>query len=138
MNSSIRRGLVTAVSTGAFLSFGAGAAIADDCVNLSRNTNAQTAAKGAKTLDAGPLGSVLTKGNWVYVGEAWLLITPGTESLLGGVVDTSGMPGAEGNFTNGMGDGLLERSGTASDDRRCAVMESGHGVAGECGSETEH
>jgi hypothetical protein len=47
-------------------------------------------------------------------------------------VNTSGLPGAEGNFTNGEGDGLLEVSGAASEGKRCAAMESGHGIAGEC------
>jgi hypothetical protein len=136
MNHFIKRGLVTAVATGAFVAIGAGSALADDCVNLSRNTNPAQAAKGAKTLDT-PFGPTSVKGHWVYLGDVWLLVTPGTESLLDGAVDTSGLPGAKGNFTNGKGDGLLEQSGTASGGRRCAVMENGHGIAGECGEDSE-
>lgn len=134
MKGFIKRGLVTAAATGAFLSAGMGTALADDCVTLSRNTDAAQAQHGGKTLST-PFGDVVTKGHWIYLGEVWLFVTPGTENLLGGAVDTTGLPGAEGNFTNGQGDGLLEVSGTASDGRRCAVMESGHGIAGECGEE---
>lgn len=136
MNHFIKRGLVTMVATGAFVAIGAGAAMADDCVNLSRNTNPTQAAKGAQTLDT-PFGPTSVKGHWVYLGDVWLFVTPGTESLLDGAVDTSALPGAEGNFTNGKGDGLLEQSGTASGGRRCAVMEHGHGIAGECGEDSE-
>jgi hypothetical protein len=134
MKGFIKRGLVTAAATGAFLSIGIGTALADDCVNLSRSTDPAQAQHGGKTMSA-PFGDVTTKGHWVYLGDVWLFVTPGTESLLGGAVDTTGLPGAEGNFTNGQGDGLLEVSGTASDGRRCAVMASGHGIAGECGEE---
>jgi hypothetical protein len=115
----------------------AGPAFADDCVNLSRNTNPAQATKGGKTL-ATPFGDTVVKGHWIYLGDTWLFVTPGTDSLLGGAVDTSGLPGANGNFTNGQGDGLLERSGEASGGTRCAVMETGHGIAGECGEATEH
>jgi hypothetical protein len=132
MRGFIKRGLVTVVATGAFVTIGAGAAFADDCVNLSRNANPDQALKGAKML-ATPFGEIPTKGNWVYLGDVWLLVTPGTESLLGGAVDTTGMPGADGNFTDGKGDGLLEVSGAASDGRRCATMENERGLAGECG-----
>lgn len=136
MKSLIRRGIVTAVATGAVMAFGTGAAFADDCVNLSRNTNADQAVKGAKEVYTGDaFGTVMTKGNWVYLGDVWLLITPGTEGLFEGAIDTSAMPGVEGNFTNGKGDGLLEVSGAASDGRRCATMENGKGIAGECGDE---
>lgn len=137
MNHFIKRGLVTAVATGAFVAIGAGSALADDCVNLSRNTNEAQATKGAKTMET-PFGEVAVKGHWVYLGDVWLFVTPGTESLLGGAVDTTALPGAEGNFTDGKGDGLLEQSGTASGGRRCATMEKGHGIAGECGDEDEH
>lgn len=139
MKDYIRRGLITAAATGAALTMGAGAAFADDCVNLSRNTNVEQATKGAKEVDTGEaFGTVLTKGNWVYLGDTWLLITPGTESLFGGAIDTSAMPGVNGNFTNGAGDGLLERSGTASDGRRCAAVNGETGLAGECGEHGEH
>lgn len=137
MRQSIRRGLVTVVATGAALTVGAGAAFADDCVNLSRNTDVEQATKGAKEVDTGAFGTVLTKGNWVYLEDAWLLITPGTESLFGGMVDTSAMPGVNGNFTNGAGDGLLERSGSASDGRRCAAVSGETGLAGQCGEHPE-
>lgn len=107
-------------------------ALADDCVNLSRNTNPAQATSGGKTLST-PWGDTVVKGHWVYLGNTWLFVTPGTQSLLDGAVDTSAVPGANGNFTAGQGDGLLERSGAASDGRRCAVMRNGHGIAGECG-----
>lgn len=130
----IKRGLVSAAAAGVVLTVGAGTAFADDCVNVSRNTNPAQATSGGKTMST-PFGDVVVKGHWVYLGDVWLFVTPGTQSLLDGAVDTSGLPGAEGNFTNGKGDGLLEVSGAASDGRRCAVMENGHGIAGECGEE---
>jgi hypothetical protein len=112
----------------------AGPALADDCVNVSRNTNPAQATKGGKTLDT-PFGETVVKGHWIYLGDTWLFVTPGTESLLDGAVDTSGLPGADGNFTNGQSDGLLEQSGTASDGRRCEAFK-GHGIIGECGAES--
>jgi hypothetical protein len=130
-----KRGIITAAATGALLAVSSGGAFADDCVNLSRNTNPDQARKGATMMQT-PFGPTAVKGHWVYLGDVWLFITPGTQSLSageGGSVDTSSMPGAEGNFTDGKGDGLLEQSGKASDGRRCAVMEKGHGLAGECG-----
>ena len=123
---------LSAASVVGIIAVTAGPALADDCVNLSRNTDSAQAMNGAKTL-ATPFGSTFVKGSWVYLGDTWLFVTPGTESLLGGAVDTTGLPGAEGNFTDGKGDGLLEQPGDASDGKRCAVMESGHGIAGECG-----
>lgn len=129
-----KRALVTVAATGVMLTAGAGVALADDCVNLSRNVTETQAAKGAKTIDS-PSGPTFVKGHWIYLGDVWLFVTPGTQSLLGGAVDTTSLPGAQGNFTNGKGDGLLEQSGTASDGKRCAVMEKGHGIAGECGEE---
>lgn len=134
MKSFIKRGLVVAAA-GAVMTVGtSGAAFADDCVNLSRNTDAAQATHGSKTMST-PFGDVATKGHWVYLGDTWLFVSPGTQSLLGGAVDTTGLPGAQGNFTNGKGDGLLEVSGAASGGKRCAVMENGHGIAGECGEE---
>lgn len=132
MNRMIKRGIITAAATGALLAVSSGGAFADDCVNLSRNTNEAQALKGAKMLET-PFGTTAVKGHWVYLGDVWLFVSPGTQNLLGGAVDTSDLPGAEGNFTDGKGDGLLEQSGKASDGRRCAVMEKGHGLAGECG-----
>lgn len=125
---------VGAASVAGIIALTAGPALADDCVNLSRNTNPAQATNGGKTFET-PFGETVVKGSWVYLGDVWLFVTPGTESLLGGAVDTSDLPGAEGNFTNGKGDGLLEQSGDASDGKRCAVMESGHGLAGECGEQ---
>lgn len=125
------------IAVAGIVGLAAGPAFADDCVNLSRNTNPAQATKGGKTL-ATPFGDVTVKGHWIYLGDTWLFVTPGTDSLLGGAVDTSGLPGANGNFTDGKGDGLLERSGEASGGKRCAVMEKGHGIAGECSEEPEH
>jgi hypothetical protein len=126
-----RRLALGALAAGASVVLAAGPAFANDCVNLSRNTNPEQATKGGKTLST-PFGPTITKGHWVYLGDIWLFVSPGTESLLGGAVNTSGLPGAEGNFTNGEGDGLLEVSGAASEGKRCAAMASGHGIAGEC------
>ena len=120
-----RRIALGALSAGAALVLTAGPALADDCVNLSRNTNPAQATKGAK-----PIADTVAKGSWVYLGEVWLFVTPGTQSLMG--VDTTGLPGAEGSFTDGKGDGLLEQSGAASDGKRCEAVK-GHGLAGECG-----
>ncbi len=86
------------------------------------------------------MGDTVVKGHWVYLpadGEqpaTWLFISPGTQNL--GGIDVSGLPGMQGNFTNGKGDGPLEQSGAASGGRRCAVMDNGHGIAGECGETT--
>lgn len=123
------------IAVAGIVGLAAGPAFADDCVNLSRNTNSAQATAGAKTIDS-PFGPTAVKGHWIYLGDTWLFVSPGTESLLDGAVDTSALPGASGNFTNGMGDGLLERSGTASGGKRCAVMEHGHGIAGECGEDS--
>jgi hypothetical protein len=124
------------IAVAGIVGLAAGPAFADDCVNLSRNTNPAQAMQGGKTL-ATPFGDVTVKGHWIYLedpeGSTWLFITPGTDSLLDGAVDVSSLPGANGNFTDGKGDGLLERSGEASGGKRCAVMEKGHGIAGECG-----
>lgn len=105
-------------------------------MNLSRNTNPAQATNGGKTLET-PFGETVTKGTWVYLGDTWLFVSPGTESLLGGAVDTTGVPGVDGNFTDGKGDGLLQQSGDASDGKRCdtAALEAEHGLAGECGDQ---
>jgi hypothetical protein len=136
MNRFITRGLVTAAASGALLAVSAGGALADDCVNVSRNTDPTQATHGGTTLDS-PFGPVPVKGHWVYLGpDGWLFVSPGTTSLLGGAVDTTSLPGSQGNFTNGKGDGLLEQSGTASDGRRCVpAFTTGHGIVGECGEE---
>lgn len=129
-----KRALVTVAATGVMMTTGAGVALADDCVNVSRNVDGAQAEKGAKTIES-PMGPALVKGHWIYLGDVWLFVTPGTQSLLDGAVDTTSLPGANGKFTNGKGDGLLEQSGTASGGKRCAVMLKGHGIAGECGEE---
>jgi hypothetical protein len=122
------------IAVAGIVGLAAAPALADDCVTLDRNTNPAQATAGGKTLST-PFGDTVVKGHWIYLGDVWLFVSPGTESLLGGAVDTSGLPGAEGNFTDGKGDGLLEQSGAASEGKRCAVMETGHGIAGECGEE---
>ena len=43
------------------------------------------------------------KRHWIYLGDAWLVVSPGTTSLLDGAVDTTGLPGSQGNLTNGKG-----------------------------------
>lgn len=135
MNRFITRGLVTAAASGALLAVSAGAALADDCVNISRNTDPAQATRGSTMLDS-PFGPVPVKGHWIYLGDAWLFVSPGTTSLLDGAVDTTSLPGSQGNFTNGKGDGLLEQSGTASGGRRCVpAFATGHGIVGECGEE---
>lgn len=129
---ALRRVALGAVAVGAAGVLTAAPAFGDDCVNLSRNTDPTQATSGGTTLST-PFGDTAVKGHWVYLGDTWLFVSPGTQSLLDGAVDTSALPGANGNFTNGQGDGLLERSGAASEGRRCTVMQTGHGIAGECG-----
>ena len=136
MNRTISRSLVTVAAAGALLTISAGGAFADDCVNLSRNTNPAQALNGAKIV-AGPGGeAAAVKGHWVYLGDVWLFVTPGPQDLFG--ADTSGLPGAQGNFTNGKGDGLLEQSGKASDGRRCPPETKSTGMVGQCGDMAEH
>ena len=104
MSRRTARTTVVAAATGILLLTGIGAAFADDCVNISRSTKATP---GGSTLSTG-VGDVQVKGHWINIGEGWLFVTPGTQSLLGGAVDTSGLPGAQGNFSGANEqDGLL-------------------------------
>src|SRR5690242_15820806 len=95
MSRLTARTSVVAATTGLLLLTGAGSALANDCLNISRSTKATP---GGTTLGT-PFGDLQVKGHWVNIGEGWLFVSPGTQTLLGGAIDTSGLPGAEGNFS---------------------------------------
>jgi hypothetical protein len=130
---SVRTAVVTA-TTGLMLLTGAGAAFANDCVNISRSTKATP---GGSTITS-PFGELQVKGHWVNIGEGWLFVSPGTESLLGGLVDTSDLPGAEGSFSGANDqDALLGVQGTKG-GQACERDSFGQqGIVGACGGE-EH
>ena len=129
---SITRGVLTAATSVALLASGAGAAFADDCVNLSRNASPDRALHGGKVFTVpGEDGfTTVTKGHWVYVGDTWLFITPGTTSLDG--IDVSSLPGSSGNYTNGQADDLLGVAGQHSAGL-CTTRQQSHGIqSGAC------
>ena len=70
---------LSAASVVGIIAVTAGPALADDCVNLSRNTDSAQAMNGAKTL-ATPFGSTFVKGSWVYLGDTWLSVPGVTKS----------------------------------------------------------
>jgi hypothetical protein len=126
------RTAVVAATTGLMLLTGAGAAFANDCVNISRSTKATP---GGTTIDS-PFGTLQVKGHWVNIGDGWLFVSPGTQSLLGDAVDTSGLPGAKGNFSGANGqDALLGVQGVKG-GQACERDSIGdHGIVGACGAE---
>ena len=135
MSRTLLRAAVTTVATGAVLLAGPGAAFANDCVNVSRSTKTTP---GGGTL-ATPFGDLQTKGHWVNVGYSWLFVAPGTESLFGGAIDTSGLPGANGSFSGANEqDALLAVQGVKG-GKACERDGFGeHGIAGACGADHEH
>jgi hypothetical protein len=97
----LRRALTVGAATAAILGFGATAALADSCSNVSRAP--------------APCGMTCTgpviEGNWVWLPSigvpvpAWGFAPPGA-------VDSVAFqfPGANGNYTNGQTSSLLGRS----------------------------
>jgi hypothetical protein len=71
-------------------------AFANSCVNLSRS--APKSASGDE---------LVTKGNWVWVGDAWLFVSPGTNVEEEFGVPGAHLPGENGNYTNGKSGSLL-------------------------------
>ena len=134
MKQGMKRAAAAVAVAGAVMVLGTGSAFANDCVNLSRNTSPESATKGGKVLQT-PFGPTVTKGHWVYLGDVWLFVSPGTESLLGGAVDTSGLPGADGNFSGvNDEDALLAVQGVKG-GAACERPSFGEeGIAGACGA----
>jgi hypothetical protein len=134
MSRRLARTTVVAAATGFMLMSGIGAAFANDCVNVSRSTKPTP---GGSTLSTG-FGDFQVKGHWVNLGDTWLFVSPGTQSLLGGAVDTSGLPGANGNFSGANEiDDLLGVQASKS-GKACERDSFGqHGIASACGAE-EH
>ena len=93
-----RRVATIGLITGAMLTVGAGAAFADDCSNVSRP---------APACDMSCTVPVIT-GNWVWLpsigipNAAWGFAPPG-----GADSQSSGLPGSNGNYTDGQVDDLL-------------------------------
>ena len=132
MSRRTTRTAVVTAATGVMLLTGVGAAFANDCVNVSRSTNPTP---GGSTLST-EFGDFQVKGHWVNLGDTWLFVTPGTQSLLGGAVDTSGLPGSNGSYSGANGiDDLLGIQGSKG-GRACLRDSFGqHGVASACGQE---
>jgi hypothetical protein len=135
MSRRTARTAVVAATTGLMLVTGVGAAFANDSVNVSRSTKATPGGSSIST----PFGDLQVKGHWINIGEGWLFVSPGTESLLGGAVDTSGLPGAEGNFSGANEqDALLGVQGTKG-GKACERDSFGqHGIASACGMDEGH
>lgn len=93
-----RRVATIGLITGAILTVGAGAAFADDCSNVSRP---------APVCDMSCTAPVIA-GNWVWLPSigipdaAWGFAPPG-----GADSQSSGLPGSNGNYTDGQVDDLL-------------------------------
>ena len=94
-------------------------AVANSCVNLSRS--APKSASGDE---------LVTKGNWAWVGDAWLFISPGTN-----VEEEFGVPahapGENGNFTNGKTDSLLGVSANC-DSEKSTSRQQERGIESAC------
>lgn len=132
MSRTLLRTVATAATAGALLIGGSTAAFANDCANVSRSTKATP---GGGTLTT-PFGDLQTKGRWVNVGDAWVFISPGTQSLFDGAIDTSGMPGAQGNFSGANGQDALLATQAAHGGGACDRSTFGqHGIASACGAE---
>ena len=93
------------------------AALANDCVNVSRH-------------NPGPSEGTV-KGNWVDVGGVWLFVSPGTnvEEEFGIPIH---VPGENGNYTNGKVDDLL---GNSANCKGTTSRQQSHGIQSGCGAE---
>jgi len=119
-----------AAATGLMLASGIGAAFADDCVNVSRNAKSTP---GGSTIST-DFGDFQVKGHWINVGDVWLFVTPGTQSLDG--VDVSGLPGANGNYSGANGIDDLLGIQASKGGKACLRDSFGqHGIASSCGAE---
>ena len=130
MSRRTARTTVVAAATGLMLLTGVGAAFADDCVNVSRSTRPTP---GGSTLSTG-FGDVQVKGHWVNLGDVWLFVSPGTQSLDG--IDVSALPGANGNFSGANGIDDLLGVQASKGGKACQRDSFGtHGIASACGAE---
>ena len=98
----------------------AGTAFADSCANISR---------AAPDCHPGCAAPVI-RGNWVWLPsigvpfEAWGFAAPGgTESV------NNGLPGANGNYTNGAGESLLVNSAYCT---KGVNTDRSHGIVSGC------
>jgi hypothetical protein len=92
------------------------AAFADSCVNVSR------APAPCGTTCSGPV----TDGNWVWLGDVWGKAPPGTADSV-----QFGLPGANGNYTNGQTSSLLGMSNNCPPGNNPARQTS-HGIQTGC------
>lgn len=123
-----RRAAYVGVMAGAIVALTTGSAFADDCANVSRA--------------APPCGMSCTapviEGNWVWlpsIGEpfpAWGFAPPGAADSV-----TFGLPGANGNYTNGQASDLLGVAGQhntsvcSTPNRTSSTL---HGIVSACGA----
>ena len=115
------RRIVVVVFTAVLMSFALSAqiAFADSCANVSRAAPSPT----------GP-GVVVTKGNWVWLPsigvpvDAWGFAPPGGP-------DSTGFPGANGNYTNGRTSSLLGMSANCPPGSN-VNRQTSHGIQSGC------
>jgi hypothetical protein len=119
----MRRRRLLGATTGIVLSLAvAGTAFADSCANIS----ASAAAPACHPTCATPV----IRGNWVWLPsigvpfEAWGFAAPGgTESV------NNDLPGANGNFSNGVGDSLLVNAAYCT---KGVNTDRSHGIVSGC------
>lgn len=127
----LRRRIVTVgIAAGVFVLGSAGAALADDCSNVSR-----APAPCGLTCSA-----PVVEGNWVWLPSigvpepVWGFAPPGGPDSV-----AFALPGASGNYTNGQADDLLGVAGHHSSavcstpNRTASDPSQLHGIVSECG-----
>jgi hypothetical protein len=129
-----RRAATIGIAASAFILVSAGSALADDCANVSR------APAPCGYSCSGPV----IVGNWVWLPSLdpsappiWGFAPPGAADSV-----TFGLPGANGNYTNGQAQDLLGVAGHHSSavcstpNRTATDFSQLHGIVSACGQAT--
>jgi hypothetical protein len=121
------RTVTVGIAAGAFMLSTAGAALADDCANVSR----------APASCGFTCSAPVIEGNWVWLPSigvpfpAWGFAPPGGPDSV-----ANGFPGANGNYTNGQAEDLLGVAGHHS-SAVCStpnrMSSQPHGIVSACG-----